>query len=141
MYLHISTAALLAAGNPTIAIPGHVATTPVTAPTVSVSTDTIEDLLRMLRELFIRLGADPGVLSDQAPPEVWYTTITEYYTLHGVPQGLTPSEQASFRTLVAQTYASVSACTSIVGLAPTLLFKVTLKSMYADLGGNPADLG
>ncbi len=70
------------------------------------------------------------------------TAIQLQYTLFGIPSDLGPDDRAALQQNVGSLYCALStnppAGVNVISLH---LFMGTLKSMWIDLGGNPADLG
>lgn len=94
-------------------------------------------LLWYLLWLYEILGGDPATLTD-LPPDQVMASVATFYQKHGVPQGLTASEQTEFRSAIEQTAALLD---EIAPAPPSITtFRSTLNSMYAAVGGDPDTL-
>ena len=99
--------------------------------------------LDSMGDIYRLLGGDPGEFEkDATTVEKGMSMVTGYYTLHGLPALLSPTDRLALMQDIRQLYCLLQTDPpSDVDPLVTQKFLGILGSMWADLGGLPGDLG
>jgi hypothetical protein len=94
-----------------------------------------EDLLDVLNRVFQLMGSTVGTLSSD--PNTAMAQVTAAYYARGCPPALTDVQKATQRANVESAWLLSNPILAGTGITVSA-FRQMLKSLYADLGGNPA---
>jgi hypothetical protein len=111
---------------------------PIAAPPGPLTSDWVENCMAVIRRLYQFMGGDPHYL-DGMPTLAAMGATTSYYDANGCPDNLTEEQKAAGRADVEAAYAATTPMAPGGG-PPVIQFRLMLKSLYADLGGNPDTL-
>ncbi len=103
----------------------------------SLQQDTWEEvLLWYLMWLHEHVGGDPESLEFVLTAQCM-TMVTDFYTKHGMPTGMSEAERAQFREVVEATNEHLDSAPSWLSPTDIARFRTTLRMMYEAVGGDP----
>lgn len=121
------------------------AVAPATAARAAPRTEPADDafwgiyleLLELVHRILLQMESTPPLT---ATPEAWIDMIAAAYQANGAPVGLTPQQAADARLSIETLSMWTDHLSPRLDPNRVVVLQETLRSLYADLGGNPVDL-